>query len=37
MRQLRKLYPKRRLVMFIDNLMVHKSREVKPYYAELDI
>ena len=26
MKQLRKLYPKRRLVMFLDNLMVHKSR-----------
>ena len=37
MRQLRKLYPKRRLVMFVDNLMVHKSREVKPVYEELDI
>ena len=37
MRQLRNLYPKRRLVIFVDNLMVHKSREVTPVYAELDI
>ena len=37
LRQLRTLYPNGRLVLFLDNLQVHKSRVVTPVYAELDI
>jgi hypothetical protein len=37
LRQLRTIYPEDRLVLFLDNLQIHKSRVVVPAYAELDI
>ena len=37
LKQLRELYPNDTLVLFLDNLSVHKSREVTAVYAELNI
>ena len=35
--KLRSKYAKRSIALFMDQLAVHKSREVKPWYEKLDI
>ena len=35
--KLRSKYAKRSIALFMDQLPVHKSREVRPWYEELDI
>ena len=37
LRQLRKKYPRPPIALFMDNLAVHRSKDVKPLYKELNI
>ena len=37
LQKLRRKHLKRSIALFMDNLAVHKSRDVRPYYESLDI